>query len=338
MKAHPPFERAEEESKFEETLRPASFGEFIGQRKTVENLAVAIKAARKRKEAVDHILLSGLPGLGKTTLARLISNEMKAPFKQTSGPILKRPGDLASTLTKLVEGEILFIDEIHRITADVEEYLYSAMEDYFINVPLESGPHGRTITINLKKFTLIGATTREGLLSDPFRARFGILEKLDVYPPKDLETIVRRSAKILGVAIDGESAMIIAVRSRGTPRIANRYLRRIRDLAQVKSNNVIDAKITNEGLEMLGVDAEGLDGTDRKILSTLISHDGGPVGLKTIAVAVGEEEDTIEEVYEPYLIQKNFIQKTPRGRVAAEKAYKHLRLKPAGGEPGLFDR
>ncbi|OHB77324.1 MAG: Holliday junction DNA helicase RuvB [Planctomycetes bacterium RBG_16_59_8] len=299
--------QSEEESKFEETLRPTSFREFVGQAKTIENLIIAIKAAKKRRESLDHILFSGLPGLGKTTLARLISCEMRVPLKQTAGPILKRPGDLASTLTKLADGEILFIDEIHRISKDVEEYLYSAIEDFFINVPLESGLHGRTVNINLKRFTLIGATTREGLLSDPFRARFGILEKLESYPPEEIQKIVNRSAKILNVKIDEESSLEIARRSRGVPRLANRYLRRIRDLAQVKADNVIDMKITAEGLRMLGVDQEGLDNTDRKILTTLVSHQGAAVGLKTIAVAVGEEEDTIEEVYEPYLIQCHFV-------------------------------
>lgn len=328
--------RSEDESTFEETLRPSSFAEFVGQRSTVDNLSIAIKAARKRKESIDHILFSGLPGLGKTTLARLISSEMKVAFRQTAGPIIKRPGDLASTLTKLTEGEVLFIDEIHRISKDVEEYLYSAMEDYFITVPLETGPHGRTININLKHFTLIGATTREGLLAEPFRARFGILEKLDVYPPEDLQKIVTRSAGILNVKIDVESAMEISRRARGTPRLANRYLRRIRDLAQVKANNVIDLKITKEGLRMLGVDDEGLDAMDRKILNTLMAHKGAAVGLKTIAVAVGEEEDTIEEVYEPYLIQQSFLRKTPKGRVATDKAFKHLNVKADDAQPGLF--
>lgn len=322
-----PYYPSEEERKYEENLRPRSFDEFIGQKKKVENLKVAIKATKKRKEPLEHILFTGLPGLGKTTLARIIANEMNANFTQTSGPILKKPGDIASMLTKLIEGSIIFIDEIHRITADVEEYLYSAMEDFVINIPLDAGNYARIVNLQLKKFTLIGATTREGLLSDAFRSRFGILEKLDFYPIDELKEIVLRSSKILGVAIDNESAEIIAERSRGTPRITNRYLRRIRDLAQIKANNKISREVAFEGLNMLGVDEEGLDETDRKILQTLIVNNGGPVGLKTISIAIGEEEDTIEEVYEPYLIQQNFIQKTPRGRKATDKAFQHLKCK-----------
>lgn len=336
MKSQNPYYKSDEELKFEETLRPATFDDFVGQKKVAENLKIGIKAARKRKESLDHILFSGLPGLGKTTLAHLVAYEMHADFKQTSGPILKKPGDLASMLTKLKDGDILFIDEIHRISADVEEYLYSAMEDFFINIMLDSGPHGRTVNLPLKKFTLIGATTREGLLSDPFRARFGILEKLDSYPAEDLVKIIKRSAKILKVGIDEESAKILAERSRGTPRIANRYLRRIRDLAEVKANGKITPDVAIEGLKMLGVDEEGLDAMDRKILHTLINHNGGPVGLKTIAIAVGEEEDTIEEVYEPYLIQQNFMQKTAKGRKATDKAFAHIKAAANTGQKNLF--
>jgi Holliday junction DNA helicase RuvB len=320
-----PYRRDDQEAQFEETLRPKSFDEFVGQSKTVENLKIAIKAARKRNEPIDHILFSGLPGLGKTTLARLISYEMKVDFKQTSGPVLKRPGDLAGILTGLKRGDILFIDEIHRIAKDVEEYLYPAMEDFFINITLDSGPHAKMINLTLKRFTLIGATTREGLLSDAFRARFGILEKLNFYPVSDLKKIITRSAKILDVKIVPEAAELIASRCRGTPRIANRFLRRIRDLAQLKSNNIISKDIAEEGLNMLGIDKKGLDETDRKILNTLIQYEGGPIGLKTIGVAIGEEDDTIEEVYEPYLIQQGFLQKTSRGRKVTKKAFEHMK-------------
>lgn len=315
-----PYER---DAKFEDTLRPGSFDEFIGQRKAVANLQVAIKAARKRKEALDHILFSGLPGLGKTTLARLIAFEMNGQLHTTMGPILKRPGDLVGTLTKMEEGDILFIDECHRMLPDVEEFLYSAMEDFQISISMESGIQGRTITLPLKKFTLVGATTREGLLSEPFRARFGILEKLEWYPTADLVRILQRSAKILKTDIDEESAGLLATRSRGTPRVANRYLRRVRDLAEVKSAKKITRAIATEALGMLGVDEAGLEEMDRKILKTLVTNTG-PVGLKTLAVAVGEEEGTIEEVYEPYLIQNNFLIRTSRGRKATEKAAKHM--------------
>ncbi len=334
-----PYVRSTDDTTFEDSLRPGSFGDFVGQPKTITNLTIAIKAARKRKEALDHILFSGLPGLGKTTLARIIAFEMKATFHVTSGPILKRPGDLAGMLTKLEQGDVLFIDEIHRILPDVEEYLYTAMEDYFISINVDSGPTGRTINLPLKRFTLVGATTREGLLSEPFRARFGILEKLETYPPADLMTILYRSAKILGVSIEDKAADLLSGRARGTPRIANRYLRRVRDLAQVKGNGKIDLPIAGEALKMLGVDDAGLDAMDRKILNTLIQNAGGPVGLKTIAVAVGEQEDTIEEVYEPYLIQQNFLQRTSRGRKATEKAYKHLGLStdaPPAAQKQLF--
>jgi Holliday junction DNA helicase RuvB len=315
-----PYER---DPKFEDTLRPGSFDEFIGQRKSVANLQVAIKAARKRKEALDHILFSGLPGLGKTTLARLIAFEMRGQLHTTMGPILKRPGDLVGTLTKMEEGDILFIDECHRMLPDVEEFLYSAMEDFQISISMESGMAGRTINLPLKKFTLVGATTREGLLSEPFRARFGILEKLEWYPVADLVKILQRSSRILKIEIDDESAGLLAERARGTPRVANRYLRRVRDLAQVKSAKKIIRPIALEALGMLGVDEAGLEEMDRKILRALVTN-AGPVGLKTLAVAVGEEEGTIEEVYEPYLIQNNFLVRTSRGRKATEKAALHL--------------
>jgi Holliday junction DNA helicase RuvB len=309
--------------KFEDSSVPAPSDEFIGQRSRSRNLQVAIKAARKRKEALDHVLFSGLPGLGKTTLARLIAFEMKGRLHTTMGPILKRPGDLVGTLTKMEEGDILFIDECHRMLPDVEEFLYSAMEDYQISISMESGMQGRTITLPLKRFTLVGATTREGLLSEPFRARFGILEKLEWYPVADLVRILHRSAKILKTDIDEESAGLLGQRARGTPRVANRYLRRVRDLAEMKSARKITRPIALEALGMLGVDDAGLEEMDRKILKALVTNTG-PVGLKTLAVAVGEEEGTIEEVYEPYLIQNNFLVRTSRGRKATEKAAKHL--------------
>jgi Holliday junction DNA helicase RuvB len=315
-----PYER---DVKFEDTLRPGSFDEFIGQKKAVANLQIAIKAARKRKEALDHVLFSGLPGLGKTTLARLIAYEMKGQLHTTMGPILKRPGDLVGTLTKMEEGDILFIDECHRMLPDVEEFLYSAMEDFQISISMESGLQGRTINLPLKRFTLVGATTREGLLSEPFRARFGILEKLEWYPTADLVRILQRSARILKTDIDEESAGLLGQRARGTPRVANRYLRRVRDLAEVKSQKKITRPVALEALGMLGVDDAGLEEMDRKILKALVTN-SGPVGLKTLAVAVGEEEGTIEEVYEPYLIQNNFLVRTSRGRKATEKAAKHL--------------
>ena len=324
-----------DDDSFEDSLRPSSFSEFVGQSKPVGNLRIAIQAARKRKEALDHILFSGTPGLGKTTLARIIAFEMKAQLTVTSGPILKRPAELAALLTKISQGDILFIDEIHRMQANVEEYLYSAMEDYFITIPVESGAQARTINLPLKRFTLVGATTREGLLSDPFRARFGILEKLDTYPPEDLVRVLHRSAKILKVAIDDESSRLIAERSRGTPRVANRYLRRVRDLAQVKANNRITKKIAVEALGMLGVDGAGLEEMDRKILRSIIAHKGVPVGLKTISISVGEEQDTIEEVYEPYLIQQKFVLRTARGRKATEKAFQHLGV-GKGSQGDLF--
>ena len=324
-----PYER---DAKFEDSLRPASFDEFIGQKKSLQNLQVAIKAARKRKEALDHVLFSGLPGLGKTTLARIIAFEMKAQLHTTLGPILKRPGDLVGTLTKMEEGDVLFIDECHRMLPEVEEFLYSAMEDFTVSISMDTGVQGRTINLALKKFTLVGATTREGLLSEPFRARFGILEKLEWYPQEDLVRILKRSARILGTEMDDESAGLLAARARGTPRIANRYLRRVRDLAQVKANNKITRPIALEALRMLGVDEAGLEEMDRKILRTLVSQHS-PVGLKTLAVSVGEEEGTIEEVYEPYLIQNNFLVRTSRGRKATEKAAKHIGAQPAPEEP-----
>ena len=328
MPGDSPYER---DAKFEDTLRPGSFDEFIGQKKAVQNLQISIKAARKRKEALDHVLFSGLPGLGKTTLARLIAFEMKGNLHTTMGPILKRPGDLVGTLTKLEEGDVLFIDECHRMLADVEEFLYTAMEDYQISINMETGMAGRTINLPLKRFTLVGATTREGLLSEPFRARFGILEKLEWYPSADLVRILNRSARILKTDLDEDSAHLLAERSRGTPRVANRYLRRVRDVAEVRGAKKITRAIALEALAMIGVDAAGLEDMDRKILKVLVKHDA-PVGLKTLAVAVGEEEGTIEEVYEPYLIQNHFLVRTSRGRKATEKAAQHLGIETASSK------
>lgn len=272
---------------------------------------------------MDHILFSGPPGLGKTTLSQIIANEINAAIKTTSGPILDKPMDLAGILTNLQQGDILFIDEIHRLNTTVEEYLYSAMEDFYIDILIDQGPKARSVKINLPKFTLVGSTTREGLLTAPLRSRFGVLEKLEFYPWTDLYKVVCNSARILSIQTDERGAEIIAKRSRGTPRIANRFLRRIRDVAQVRGNDIINEEVARMGLEMLGVDENGLGEMDRKILETLIRY-GGPVGLKTIAVSVSEEEDTIEEVYESYLIQKGYLDKTPRGRIATRLAYEHL--------------
>jgi Holliday junction DNA helicase RuvB len=320
-----PYVRTTDDSSFEDSLRPGTFSDFIGQKQVKENLNVAITAARKRKEPLDHILFSGLPGLGKTTLARIISFEMKSQLHLTSGPILKRPADLVGTLTKLEQGDVLFIDEIHRMLADVEEFLYTAMEDWFVAINIDQKGQGRSITLPLKRFTLVGATTREGLLSQPLRDRFGILEKLDFYGEADLVQILKRSAAILKVTIDDDAAKLVAQRSRGTPRIANRFLRRVRDWAQADANtNRVTLAITQKALDKLGVDIAGLADMDRRILEAILRHEDKPVGLKAVSVAVGEQEDTIEEVYEPYLIQQDFLRRTSQGRRATEKAKKHL--------------
>ena len=326
-----------EEHDIEKVLRPLNFEDFSGQEQVLENLKIFVKAAVEREEALDHTLFHGPPGLGKTTLAHILANELNVGIKVTSGPVLDKPGDLAGLLTNLEERDVLFIDEIHRLSPIVEEYLYSAMEDYKIDIMIESGPNARTVQINLNPFTLVGATTRSGLLTAPMRARFGISSRLEYYSTELLSTIIQRSAQILKVAISFEAAIEIAGRSRGTPRIANALLRRVRDFAQIKGNGKIDIKIAKFGLKALNVDAHGLDEMDNKILTTIIDKfKGGPVGISTIATAVSESSETIEEVYEPFLIQQGFIMRTPRGREVTELAYKHLGRKKGDYQQGLF--
>jgi Holliday junction DNA helicase RuvB len=321
----------------EQKLRPLSFDDFTGQRKIVENLKIFIQAARNREEALDHVLLTGPPGLGKTTLSNIIAKEMNANIKTSSGPVLEKPGDLAGILTNLEEGDILFIDEIHRLSSVVEEYLYSAMEDFTLDIMIDSGPAARSIQLTLPKFTLIGATTRAGLLTAPLRSRFGVINRLDYYDNEDLTKVVKRSASILNLDIDEKGAYEIASRSRGTPRIANRLLRRGRDFAQVKGNGILNLEIAKMTLEALEVDTNGLDEMDKRILSVIIEKfKGGPVGLTTIATAVGEESDTIEEVYEPFLIQQGYIQRTPRGRTSTLKAYQDLGYSNKSSDGELF--
>ena len=326
-----------EELDLEKRLRPLSFDDFAGQDQILENLKVFVQAANQRNEALDHTLFHGPPGLGKTTLANILANELQVGIKITSGPVLDKPGDLAGLLTNLEERDVLFIDEIHRLSPIVEEYLYSAMEDFKIDIMIESGPNARTVQINLNPFTLIGATTRSGLLTAPMRARFGISSRLQYYTTELLTTIVERSAAIFKMPISMEAAIEIAGRSRGTPRIANALLRRVRDFAQIKGNGTIDIEIARYALKALNVDAHGLDEMDNKILTTIIDKfKGGPVGLSTLATAVSESSETIEEVYEPFLIQEGFIMRTPRGREVTDKAYKHLGKLNTNIQGGLF--
>ena len=329
------------EKDFENALRPLRFGDFSGQQKVVENLEVFVEAAKYRGEPLDHTLLHGPPGLGKTTLSNIIANELGVGFKITSGPVLDKPGDLAGILTSLEPRDVLFIDEIHRLSPVVEEYLYSAMEDYRIDIMIDKGPSARSIQIDLNPFTLVGATTRSGLLTAPLRARFGINLHLEYYDPDTLRRILRRSAGIMGVPIDDDAAIEIARRSRGTPRIANALLRRVRDFAQVKGNGRIDNDIARLSLSALNIDQYGLDEIDNKILLTIIDKfHGGPVGVNTIATAIGEDTGTLEEVYEPYLIMEGFIKRTPRGRMATPLAFKHLGRNftaSSAAQPGLFD-
>lgn len=317
--------RVSEDKNLDITLRPKRFCDFIGQELVKKNLRIYIEASKKRGDVLDHILFSGPQGLGKTTLSQIIANEINFDIKATSGPVLVKPGDLAGILTNLKQGDILFVDEIHRLNTTIEEYLYSAMEDFSIDILIDQGPNARSVKIKLPHFTLIGSTTREGLLTPSFRARFGVLEKLDFYSWVELQEIAMKSAKILEIEIDERSAEIIAKSSRGTPRIVNRFIRRIRDVAQVKGFDKITEDIVEVGLKMLGVDKNGLGQMDRKILQAIIQHGGGgPVGLKTVAVSVNEQEDTIEEVYEPFLIQKGYLSKTPRGRIATQLAHKYM--------------
>ena len=326
-----------EEHDIEKALRPLTFDDFSGQDQVLENLQIFVEAAVERNEALDHTLFHGPPGLGKTTLAHILANELNVGIKVTSGPVLDKPGDLAGLLTNLEDRDVLFIDEIHRLSPIVEEYLYSAMEDYKIDIMIESGPNARTVQINLKPFTLVGATTRSGLLTAPMRARFGISSRLQYYSTELLSTILQRSAQILNVPISFEAAIEIAGRSRGTPRIANALLRRVRDFAQIKGNGKIGIEIAKFGLKALNVDAHGLDEMDNKILTTIIDKfKGGPVGITTIATAVSESPETIEEVYEPFLIQQGFIMRTPRGREVTELAYKHLGRQKEDYQKGLF--
>jgi holliday junction DNA helicase RuvB len=326
------------ESAEEVTLRPRRLSEFVGQGQLKEHLEIMLEAARRRQQPADHLLFAGPPGLGKTSLAGIVANEMQAGFRVTSGPALVRAGDLAAILTNLAEGDVLFVDEIHRLGRAVEEILYPAMEDFQLDIVLGKGPSARTIRLDLPPFTLVGATTRTGLITGPLRDRFGFVARLDYYDPADLDAIIRRSATILDVAVDRPGAAEIARRSRGTPRIANRLLKRVRDFAEVRGNGTVDRRVAREGLELFGVDELGLDKVDRAILDAVCSRfGGGPVGLSTLAVSVGEETDTVEDVYEPYLLQLGLLMRTPRGRVAMPSAWQHLGLEAPPGRPGVAD-
>ncbi|HET9272242.1 MAG TPA: Holliday junction branch migration DNA helicase RuvB [Vicinamibacterales bacterium] len=328
---------ADEEAQYEAGLRPRSLAEYIGQDRIRDNLQVSIEAARGRREALDHVLLYGPPGLGKTTLAYVIGAEMGVPVRATAGPIIEKPGDLAGMLTDLQEHEVLFIDEIHRLAPAIEEILYPAMEDYELDIMVGQGPGARSVKVDLKKFTLVGATTRAGLLTSPLRARFGIVHRLDFYNERDIVEIVRRSGRILGVPMDEDAAGEIGRRSRGTPRIANRLLRRVRDFAQVRADGRITVAVARDALSLLEVDDRGFDEIDRKLLRTIIEKfNGGPVGVNSIAAAIHEDKDAIEDIYEPFLIQAGFLDRTPRGRVATARAYEYLGLKTPRKDPSLW--
>lgn len=336
-------EATQDERGLDAALRPQGFDEFVGQPDVCHNLQIYIKAARMRGDPLDHLLLSGLPGLGKTTLAEIVARGMGTGLHNTSGPVLEKPGDLAGILTNLSLGDVLFVDEIHRMSATVEEYLYSAMEDFTIDILLDQGPRARSVRIDIQPFTLIGATTREGLLTPPFRARFGVLERLEPYPMEELAAIGTRSSNLLGIELTPEGATVLATHARGTPRIVNRFVRRIRDLAQVENRTLIDAEIAQRGLTMLGVDEDGLLPVDRQILKVLASADGRPVGLRTIAASIGEDERTLEDVYEPHLMRTGLLLKTSRGRLLTSAAYALLKVEPPpspttdDNQPGLFD-
>jgi Holliday junction DNA helicase RuvB len=329
--------RVEDDAQYEAGLRPRSLDEYIGQDRVRDNLQVSIAAARGRKEALDHVLLYGPPGLGKTTLAYVIGNELGVPVRATAGPVIEKPGDLAAMLTNLQQHEVLFIDEIHRLAPAIEEILYPAMEDYELDIVIGQGPSARSVKVPVQKFTLIGATTRAGLLTSPLRARFGIVHRLDFYVDGDIEEIVRRSARILGVPIDADATSEIARRSRGTPRIANRLLRRVRDYAQVRADGTITSEVARAALKLLEVDDHGFDEVDRKLLRTIIDKfSGGPVGVNSIAAAINEEKDAIEDIYEPFLIQAGFLDRTPRGRVATARAYEYFGLTAPGRDSRLW--